>query len=282
MDLDSIDPEKELSFSWPPPPDSPFIQQLDPELQKLILKGPQAVSSKKKRNYYKNPISRLYQTPGTRESYLGIGMINGINASFEEALHHSLYLSLFAKGRSVDLIYNQSHGLLVGVLESFFLNHALGISPYTADLCLTVWGQFHSANADHPKAKFIHFCHSQGALHTLNALNLCSEEIRKRIIVVAIAPAAVIPQRLCFQSFNYVCENDKVHLAELIGLSTLNIHELRDGEKRERILENRKELHILKAHANSLGMGHGFQDPTFITEIEKRISDYLEKKGEYG
>jgi isopentenyl phosphate kinase len=73
----------------------------------------------------------------------------------------------------------------------------------TSDLLIQKWSEFHHRNADQPSAKILHFCHSQGTLHTKNALLRLPKEIRDRVIVVAIAPAAVVPKKLCHESFNF-------------------------------------------------------------------------------
>ena len=49
-------------------------------------------------------------------------------------------------------------------------------------------------------------CHSQGALHVRNALLDYPPELRERILVVAIAPAAYIYQETCAQVVHYRAE----------------------------------------------------------------------------
>jgi hypothetical protein len=54
--------------------------------------------------------------------------------------------------------------------------------------------------------KFLMICHSQGAIHVRNALLDYSPELRKRILVVAIAPAAYIYRETCAKVIHYRAE----------------------------------------------------------------------------
>ena len=54
-----------------------------------------------------------------------------------------------------------------------------------------------------PAAKFLMVCHSQGAIHVRNALLDYPPELRKRIIVVAIAPGGYVYQQTCAQVTHY-------------------------------------------------------------------------------
>ena len=82
-------------------------------------------------------------------------------------------------------------GSLQTPLEILTMNY-LGYSPHTAALLRKTFTDFHEANKDNPNAKYLQLCHSQGALHLRNALQGLPQEIRDRVIVLAIAPAAII------------------------------------------------------------------------------------------
>ena len=67
-----------------------------------------------------------------------------------------------------------------------------------------MWNSFFDKSS--ANAKFLMICHSQGAIHVRNALLDYPPELRKRIIVVAIAPAAYIYQKTCAKMIHYRAE----------------------------------------------------------------------------
>ena len=169
---------------------------------------------------------------------------------------------------------------MVADLVEVPLNY-LGLSPNTAQLLKDNWTAFHEANKDNPKAKYLQFCHSQGAIHVRNALANAPQEIRDRIIVVAIAPAAVVPRQLCFDSVNYASKKDIVPLGEVVFYSFFDTNELGISSAVETALERRNELILLDPHPEATGIDHDFQSPTFKECIKNRIDDYYDKNGEY-
>lgn len=126
----------------------------------------------------------------------------------------------------------------------------------------------------------LNICHSQGAIHTFNALAQLPEEIRKRIIVLAIAPAKIIPNALCYKSYNYASENDLVPLAELAHANTFGYYDEELGDVNW-VLENHKELILLPPRPGETGMGHRFNDPIFLQIIKDRINNHTIMNGNY-
>src|SRR5258708_34098583 len=116
----------------------------------------------------------------------------------------------------MDWVYNRTHSGPIDVLEIFGFNFN-GYSPYTAALLVQNWVDFHEKNKNNPDAKYLQFCHSQGAIHLKNALVGAPQEIRNRVMVVAIAPAAIVSRKICFNSFNYACKTDLVHYGEMLA-----------------------------------------------------------------
>ncbi|CCB87956.1 hypothetical protein [Simkania negevensis] len=79
-----------------------------------------------------------------------------------------------------------------------------------------------------PDEKFLQTCQSGGAIHVKNALLTSPESVRKRIIVIAIAPGAIVPEELCFKSYNYMSKRDFVSYCDLIiGGNIKYINELK-------------------------------------------------------
>lgn len=224
-------------------------------------------------------LSSRFSTLGERISHQCFATINGINTTKEEALDHANYLASFLPGRCIDWVYNRSHGPVIDLAEVLTLNYA-GYSPNTSELLRENWKTFHILNENSPNAKYLQFCHSQGALHVRNALAKAPKEIRDRVIVVAIAPATVIQPDLCFQTFNYVCKGDPIPYGEYALLSAFDGNEFGMAHKLEFAHENHKYLIVVEPHPDTKSP-HDFQNPTFIPQITERITDYLEHNGEY-
>lgn len=210
-----------------------------------------------------------------------ISWINGICNSLDESQESARYIQSLSDGFAVSGIYNCTHGAVADVLESG-LNH-LGYSPNTADLLRNEWQNFHETNKSRPNARLLQVCHSQGAIAVKNALLSTSPEVRDRVIVIAVAPAAVVPDRLCFKSFNYASEKDFVYKLEpspgrpVTSLTLDDVLIPTFGEA----TDDRGELVILEPHPEATGIDHAFQSPTYVRELQRVIENYKEHKGEY-
>jgi hypothetical protein len=208
--------------------------------------------------------------------------INGMSCSRLDSIEHAKYLQrLSPNNASIDGVYNHSNFVL-DPFEAFFLNY-LGNSPVTQDLLTQQWTEFHEQNKDRPFAKILHFCHSQGALHTKNALLRLPEEIRQRVIVVAIAPAAVVSSDLCYQASNYASKEDLVPCGELLSLfwQACSMGETDREEFLMNMSNMQSELIRLEPHQGATGNDHDFQSPTFTPVIKKHLDDYKAHGGEY-
>lgn len=227
-------------------------------------------------------ISRRFTIHGREHPHLHIAWINGINNSFEESRKSGTYIQSLTGGCMIAGIYNCTHGAVIDLLESAFLNH-MGYSPITAKLLRTEWEAFHKANAHLPNAKLLQVCHSQGTIDVKNALQACPPEIRDRVMVVAIAPAAVVPKRLCFKSFNYASAKDFVHklepspppLVESLTIDDVIVPTFGEG------IDDRGELIILTPHPDAKGIDHEFRSPTYKPVLERLLANYEQHKGEY-
>jgi hypothetical protein len=209
-----------------------------------------------------------------------LGFVDTFLTPLDNAVGHADYVGQLASGQSVDWVYNNSHGALGDLVEVFTQNY-LGISPNTSNLLTDNWIAFHEENKHNPNARYFQLCHSQGAIHLRNALAKAPQEIRDRVIVVAIAPATVIPEDMCFQSFNYASKKDIVPLGELVFAGALDTREIGISPVVEMALEHRKELILLDPHPDATGIDHDFRSPTFEKIIKDHIEDYYRKNGEY-
>ncbi len=225
--------------------------------------------------------SICFHTEGTREVGTKITFINGIGNSFEDSFGSAQYIGSLGSNVQIDGVYNKSNGAPFDLAEALLLNYQ-GYSPVTQDLLMKEWSDFHIENRDNPDAKILHFCHSQGAIHTYNALMRLPKEIRNRIIVVAIAPAKIVPEELCYQSYNYASKNDPVHLGEdLIAQYDASINESNRAEILKAHTTRKTQLILLDPRSDAIGIDHGIQSPTFIPKIEEHIKDYINHAGEY-
>jgi hypothetical protein len=209
-----------------------------------------------------------------------IAMICGMNTSENQAKSHAAYLNHFFPETIIHLIPNKSHGALLDIMEIFLLNYS-GISLCTAKMLRESWLAFHKNNKDNFSAKILQFCHSQGAIHVRNALLWLPKEIQQRIIVIAIAPAAIVPDDCCFQSFNYASKRDLIHLSELAFLSSLEPSDSNASDTVKRAMENHKQLILLDPHPDAKGFDHDFESPTFSAVIEGHMKNYMQNKGEF-
>lgn len=250
-------------------------------MESKIPKGPFA-SPARDPDDPRNVISRKFILEGTKTSASHIVWINGINNTFEESRASGAYIQSLVDGHAISGIYNCSHTPVVDLVEAGLLNHN-GFSPITANLLKSEWQAFHEANANRPNAKLLQICHSQGAIDVRNALRNSSQEIRDRVIVVAIAPGAIVPKRLCFKSFNYASENDIVYKLEppppppVVALTIDDVIIPTFGEA----IDDRNELIILLPHSGANGIDHEFISPTYQPYLKKLLENYEQHQGEF-
>ena len=116
-----------------------------------------------------------------------------------------------------------------------------------------------------------------------NALMDAPREIRDRIIVVAIAPAATITDDLCFKAFNYASKNDIVPKGEILYGAIVDClvplpfrHHMDDAYERQQ-----ENLVLLDPAPGAGCLDHDFQSPTFEPIIRGHMEDYLKRSGEY-
>lgn len=271
----SINESKSSAESLTPQKQSPWIVNFFDAIGRKVLdgfdpSGPEPIAN----------VSSRFSILGKCFAHLEIGGINGIATNLNDAQAHAEYLSKLANGYSVEWVHNCSHAPLIDLAEVVTMNY-LGISPNTSLLLQDSWKIFHHRNLNNPDAKYLQFCHSQGAIHVRNALQNLPKEIRDRVIVVAIAPAAIISKELCFDSFNYASKNDIVNYGELCWASGFDTMEVGISKTVERLIELRNQLILLEPHPGSTGMDHDFQSLTFRRIIADHIDDYLRRNGIY-
>lgn len=219
---------------------------------------------------------KIIEIPGKPLARGAIGGINGIGNSLDQAKANAEYLSKLSGGHKVEWIYNKTNSIPIDLIESAVLNFN-GISAPANDL-IKEWTAFHEKHRNDPEAKFLQFCHSQGATHVKNTLSSAPLEIRNRLVVLALAPASVVPKALCHQSFNFASKRDIVPFAEAV------LKYDADAPYEERIAEPSRqalnELILLDPHPDAPLFDHGSDSPTFKGVVTDILEDYTKKYGE--
>lgn len=223
--------------------------------------------------------SCVFVTKGDSEQSCRIGGINGINTSYDDAVRHAEYLKRFTSDRSIEWVYDHSSGIVPDLAKAGA--EYLGYSSKTGEYIQENWKNFYENNKDNPEAKYLQFCHSKGAIEIRNELYKTSQEIRDRIIVVAIAPAVVVPSNLCYESYNYVSKRDIVPHAELAIAGALETDEFGKTPLMDLAMENHEELIVLDPHPGATGIDHDFESPTYEGKIKDHIKEYIKNDGKY-
>lgn len=219
------------------------------------------------------PRSSSFEIAGNQLARGCIGGINGMGNSLKEAQANARYLSELCRNHHLVWTHNCSHTIPVDLAEVFLLNYQGFSSP--AKLLKEQWLKFHEKHQNDPHAKYLQYCHSQGALHVKIALESLPKEVQDRIIVVAIAPATVVPKNLCFASFNYASKNDLVPYGEIVLHTGLRA----SVEKLAHVHEALKELIILEPHPDAPLFDHDFKSPTFKERILYHAEEHVRQYG---
>ena len=189
---------------------------------------------------------------------LGIGFINGICNNFKGSKENAEHVSKLA-GYNVHAVYNATHGMM-DIPECLMGLNYIATEPVRQ--LHRMWnGFFEKSSAN---AKFLMICHSQGAIHVRNALLDYPPELRERILVVAIAPAAYIYQETCAKVIHYRAEwwRDFVPRFD------------RAGAEREK-----DSIITLTSHANASAFDHEFMSPTYQERLQHHIRRYIKSQG---
>lgn len=218
--------------------------------------------------------------------YPQVGGINGMNTSLENCLSHISYLNRIAQNPDQNLQYelewvrDKSHGFFIDLAEIIGMNF-LGYSPNTAPELRANWTYFHNANLDNPNAKYLQFGHSKGMIDIRNALADCPKEIRDRVIVVGIAPAAILPDDACFDSYHYATINDIVPLGEVSFFYAFDTNECGISPITQHKVDLLDRLIIVESEGGNLLSDHDFQNPIYQPYILKHLTEHIANDGIY-
>jgi hypothetical protein len=124
---------------------------------------------------------------------------NGMYNTLEEAREHASRISDLTGGYNVHCTYSPTTGIPRDVVSAF-LSQSGVLNPSVLYL-LEEWRDFFDKDDTN---NLCQICHSRGAIEVYNALDLLPENLRKRINVVALAPACLIPEGKAFRVRNLV------------------------------------------------------------------------------
>lgn len=220
--------------------------------------------------------SHSFKVDGSSILGLGFGWINGIQNSYFDSLCSAHYLSQLGGGVKISGVYNAmtprstAVGVYAGLIGMFgasvvgdvlkcaLTNLKINFPP--ARLLKSQWIDFFLQNG--PDAVFVQYCHSGGAGQVKAALLETPEYIRNKIVVVAIAPSAIIPKKLCLKSYNYMSRRDFVTRTDIEGM-----------------INHRDELIVLDPHPKASLLDHEFLSPTFAPVIKRHLDDSIAQFG---
>ncbi len=194
----------------------------------------------------------------------GLSFINGVKNSQNHCLQNVGKLQEYAHAaahivsnhdngeQNINLryVYNATHGIIADLIECLLLHLKLTTPP--SDLLLKQWNEFFTTYGH--DVKFVQICHSQGALHVRNALLKAPKYIRERIIVIAVAPAAIVPKHLCHDSINITSRDFIPHLDLLAKMNG-----------------NKKQLYKIQPESGSPLVDHRVSSQTFAPKLTHEI-----------
>lgn len=240
--------------------------------------GPVLIYSDKRGNCPQEPSSHIFVQPGKQLENKKFYGLHGVGNFFEDAQSHTHYFQKLTGGYEVNWLYKKTDTLPIDVIKAGagLIGH---VSP-EALMLRTELINFHHQHLNNPEAKCFISCHSGGAVDVKNALIGLSGEVQQRVIVIAIAPAVVVPKKLCYNSFNYASKKDPIpHLYQdwLGGIEFESSVAAAQYQAQYKAMceENRKELILLEPHPDSTGFGHEYQDPTFTEVLKHHATEYV-------
>jgi RHS repeat-associated protein len=191
---------------------------------------------------------------------LGVGFINGIWNDAKGSRESAEYLSKLAGGYNIHAVFNATHGTCADLKECKKGLNYIATEPVRQ--LHKMWNSFFEKSS--ANSKFLMICHSQGAIHVRNALLDYPPELRERILVVAIAPAAYIYQETCAKVIHYRAEwwRDFVPRFDKAGA--------------------RREKHSIITPASdskASAFDHEFMSPTYQERLRWHITNYIQTQG---
>lgn len=186
---------------------------------------------------------------------LGVGFSNGMSTTWDYGFGSAKYISDLGGGYKVDFVHNPSRNMICDTTR-FTLSSAFLWATPVVDEIHAKWNNFFSMASKH--GIYLQYCHSEGVNNVRNALMSYPEELRNRIIVVAIAPSVYIDKKYC----------SSVMHVESIRDIVPNF----DTEGRKRC---RDTITTLSPHAEAPLLDHDFRSKTYKDTINRTINEHI-------
>jgi hypothetical protein len=150
--------------------------------------------------------SRYFTIKGKELPIGEIGYINGAGTPFTHAVGDAHRIQEnYCHGHAMHCVYGADQG--IWDISSVALSQSLHILPETR-LLIQRWTEFFAKAG--PNEKYLQICMSRGAADVAAALAALPDELKKRIIVIAVAPANLIESHSCYKAVNLVVKEDSV------------------------------------------------------------------------
>lgn len=170
------------------------------------------------------------------------------------------HVSRLAGGYNVRAVYNATHGTCVDLKECWKGLNYVATDPVR--LLHRMWNSYFEKSSEN--AKFLMICHSQGAIHVRNALLDYPPELRKRIIVVAIAPAAYIYQKTCAKVIHYRAKPWRDFIPRI---------DINGGKRAKGTVID------FNSHIDAKAFDHEFMSPTYEEKLQQHLLNYIQSQG---
>ncbi len=205
---------------------------------------------------YDLSILKRPELPNNGHIFFANGMFNTLG----EASRSALYISDLSGGYNIKGLYNPTHGPLVDPAEAYWGLRGVRTNP--VEMIKNEWKE--KLEALSPNQFALHLCHSQGTILTNLALQDSPDEIRKRIRVVAFAPADYISRDICHsvQRYEASFSRDPIPWINWRGRQ-----------------QNRDTIKVLPSHPNAPWHDHSILSPTFEKALKYEIERYRETIG---
>lgn len=200
--------------------------------------------------------SSIFKINGQEITNKMIMTINGIDTFFDTARHNAEYLQKFTRGSTIHGVHSSSYPSGGDLDKVGLAKRSIGTESVL--LLHKKWNEYFEKAG--PNGTILLIAHSRGALETKLALLCYDKELRKRIYVIALAPAAYIDEELCGGIHHYRSKGyrDPVPFTDISGR-----------------IRNKHTTTVLKPHPDAPLFDHSFTSPTFEEPLLRQVNFYL-------
>lgn len=196
-----------------------------------------------------NPQNSLPYNPNIMCTYN-----NGMLTNLKECRDNAGYLAELANC-PIEVVHTPTYGLFVDSLRYGLARLNMGTETVTA--MTKGWAAYLEKN---PEGHILQICHSRAAADTRKALELCTEEQRQHIEVIAVAPSCFIDEELCGRITHILSKGDYVYYADPIGM-----------------VRCRDTIVYVPAAEGSWLNSHSIQSPVYEQKLKDSYKDFYKR-----